>query len=543
MADEGGKPVRVLLLARAGEARQRLESALGEAGAELLRSVDPVDSDPGEILALRPGAVLVALEPAIEDALEGYDALLSDPGVLVMFDEAELAARREGWDAARWVRHLAAKLHGHQNVLPEGADSGDEAIPEPGALPVHDFDPEAIDQAMLDGVAQDLAAEVPRAEAFDAPTQDADEAATAADHGDAGEHADAPVDQPFAGLVAAEDMDWSSSAAVDGGLIDDPALAELLASSAAAQSRDVAAVEPPAWDLDEAFSLDAMAADTDTNTNESGDAPVEQAQEPSGDAAPLDPFPLASGLSLADDDAPLATRSDQGAIDLEALEARLGGLSLADEDDGPISTPERSAGVDLDALESRLGGLSLADPDSYGHGVLRGAVLVEAGLGGPDAVRQLLGGLGEAFERAVLVRLQLDGGRYERLVQQMQRASVLPVELAEAGGEAEGGKVYFLPPDIAVVEERSRLRFAAAQPDAAVGYDALPAGDSALVFLSGASADRVDRAMAMAGAGTLVLAQAPDSCYDAAAVNALVARGAVAAEPGDLAQALIDRWP
>ena len=198
--------------------------------------------------------------------------------------------------------------------------------------------------------------------------------------------------------------------------------------------------------------------------------------------------------------------------------------------------------IDLDALASRLDGLSLADPDSYGHGVLRGAVVVEAGLGGPDAVRQLLGGLDEGFGRAVLVRLQLDGGRYERLVQQMQRATSLPVALAESGASAEPGTVYFLAPDVAVVADRARLVFAAAG-DGSPQYAALPAQDSAVLFLSGAHAARVDEAMAMAAAGALVLAQAPPSCYDSVAVDTLVARGAPVAEPGDLAQVLLDRWP
>jgi len=31
----------------------------------------------------------------------------------VIYEEAALAATREGWDLARWMRHLAAKLHGH----------------------------------------------------------------------------------------------------------------------------------------------------------------------------------------------------------------------------------------------------------------------------------------------------------------------------------------------------------------------------------------------------------------------------------------------
>src|SRR3546814_2205406 len=91
----------------------------------LFRSLvaDPVSSDPGEAIASNPQAVLVALEPVVEDALERFDALLSSPDITVIFDEAELAAQRQGWDAARWVRHLSAKLHRHDDVLPPGADA------------------------------------------------------------------------------------------------------------------------------------------------------------------------------------------------------------------------------------------------------------------------------------------------------------------------------------------------------------------------------------------------------------------------------------
>src|SRR5690606_29424300 len=99
------------------------------------------------------------------------------------------------------------------------------------------------------------------------------------------------------------------------------------------------------------------------------------------------------------------------------------------------------------------------DPESYGHGPERGAVLVEAGLGGPDAVRQLLGAIPEAFPRAVIVRLQLDGGRYDRLVRQMERAAALPVVLATADAEATPGQIHFLPPELGLRRDRGRLVF------------------------------------------------------------------------------------
>src|SRR5690606_8910289 len=214
---EQGATVRVLLLARAGEARQRLEAALAEAGAELVAAVDPVDGDPAADRALQPAAVLVALEPAIEDALERYDALLSDPGVLVMFDEAEVAGRREGWDAARWVRHLAAKLNGHADVLPPGTEADVQVHPEPGALPERAFDPGSVDLVAMVDTAQDLSAEVPRASDFDPAPPEAP-ADPAGEGGGSG---------GFSGLLAAEDMDWSSGAGEALSLEDDPALAAL----------------------------------------------------------------------------------------------------------------------------------------------------------------------------------------------------------------------------------------------------------------------------------------------------------------------------
>src|SRR3546814_14743971 len=86
----------------------------------------------GGAMPSNPQAVLVALEPAGEDELERFDALLSSPDITVIFDEAELAAQRQGWDAARWVRHLSAKLHRHDDVLPPGADAEGDLQPSPG---------------------------------------------------------------------------------------------------------------------------------------------------------------------------------------------------------------------------------------------------------------------------------------------------------------------------------------------------------------------------------------------------------------------------
>ena len=137
---------RVALLARPGEACERLRAALREAGGDIVLEADPSTIDPQALRAAAVETVLVALDPAVEDALEKFDDVLSDRAIEVIFDEADLAARREGWDAARWVRHLSAKLHRHDDVLPPGREpDGDAPEGEIPAVEVSIDDVESLD--------------------------------------------------------------------------------------------------------------------------------------------------------------------------------------------------------------------------------------------------------------------------------------------------------------------------------------------------------------------------------------------------------------
>src|SRR5690606_21609549 len=124
---------RVALLARPGGACEKLQAALQQAGAEIVHVGDPTAGDVAALSAADPAAVLVALEPAVESALDGFDAVLQDPARIVIY--AEVAAAREGWDAARWARHLAAKLAGHGDVLPPGRENAADAAPASGVEP------------------------------------------------------------------------------------------------------------------------------------------------------------------------------------------------------------------------------------------------------------------------------------------------------------------------------------------------------------------------------------------------------------------------
>lgn len=331
---------RLVLLARAGTARDRTEAAIAEAGADLAAVLDPGSSHEEDVRAARPDAVLVILDAATEQVLDRFEGVLGDPELEVMFEDAEVAARREGWEAARWSRHLKAKLQGHQDVLPRARQA----------------------PAVDPGAAQD-----------------------------AGDAADA---------LFREDLE-------------------------SLQQR-----------------VDAMA-----------DVPRQR------------------------------------------------------------SVPARPLG----------------------------AVVVAAGVGGPDAVRRLLGGLLPGFPRPVVLRQRIEGGQYDKLVRQMQRASKLEVVLAQAGDGLTPGCVHVVPDGLDLQAAPAGLVFAPAQGEPA--FADLPAAESALLLLSGADPALVPRALALSLAGGLALGQSPENCFDPAASNALVARGGEAATIDKLPSRLLQRWP
>lgn len=386
----------VALLGRPGQARERLREALGLAGAHVVLEDEPSAVDVQMLRDAEPMALLVSLEPSIEDALEALEPAFNMPGVTVIFDEAELTVRRQGWEAQRWVRHLAAKLHGHTDVLPPGTESELSLQPEPGLV-----------------------------------------------------------------LASRQQSDLQ--------------LDQHLEAAAHALER---------------VPSDALFAH---------------------DAAP--PAVEASGLSLGDS-------STWGLVDDVAV----------------VTRPRVAA----DAPALSTGSLSLVELEHSGS--VTGAVLVMAGIGGPDAIRRLLAALPSAFPRAVLVRMPLDGGQYANLVRQMERVSALPVELAEVGQMIAPGRVYVLSDDVGVHQHAGVLA-CVAQPDPAGLIAALPPLDSGVLLLSGANQSLVEASLALAGQGGWLAGQSIDGCYDPAAAACLAQQGILTGDPAQLAQALAQRWP
>ncbi|WP_312318026.1 chemotaxis protein CheB [Stenotrophomonas sp.] len=435
-------PLSVALLARTGPARERLREALVQAGASVVLEEDPNTLEADTLRGAGAAAVLVALEPAIEEALERLDPVLASPALTLIFDEAELAARREGWEAQRWARHLVAKLHGHQDVLPPGSEQEGVVELEPG-LPV-------------------TPAEL---------------------------HADAPLD-----FHVREAFDAAPEVPADG-------------------------LYPAREGYSEPLSLEeALAA-------------MQAADVASAPVAPQPPAPPA--VPAAAPATPAAAVGHHSS------------WSLVDTDDAPAEAAPVAASPEAQetpAADIHTGGLSLVElePELPPSDAAPGAVLVLAGIGGPDALRRLLASLPAGLAVPVLVYMRLDGGRYGNLVKQMARVSALPVLLAESDQPVVAGNAYILPDDVGVGVQNRGLHFTADVEG--VQVSALPAPHSAVVMLSGADARLVDDALSLAVAGGWVAGQTGEGCYDPIAASAVVAAGMAAGDPPQIAAAIAERW-
>lgn len=89
-----------------------LREALVEQGARIVYEADLAGFAPAELVGASPDVVVVDLdEPSDDDLDRLYDTVEGGHPRLV-FNDSDASRALEGWDRARWARHLAAKLVG-----------------------------------------------------------------------------------------------------------------------------------------------------------------------------------------------------------------------------------------------------------------------------------------------------------------------------------------------------------------------------------------------------------------------------------------------
>ncbi|WHZ19296.1 MAG: hypothetical protein OJF55_001445 [Rhodanobacteraceae bacterium] len=261
---------------------------------EVVYAATAGEFDVGRMRDTRATAALVNLDDG--GWLDAIEAPLHAAGVTVVYNDPEISRGLDGWERARWLRHLVAKLRGSRDVDPPrpGAiaspapaaaeDAGAAAAPADAGLTALPLSPEEIETMTVDLVAEQEPAPAAAAEnvaAVNGAPADVmamdlaiDEAAASASKAGSGRSEIADAEPETHGLPAEPDADFSPEGALDvdtealSAMID-ARLAEPVVSSESSEVwRVAAAAEPSRVDTSagvEALAPSAAAARDDAN--------------------------------------------------------------------------------------------------------------------------------------------------------------------------------------------------------------------------------------------------------------------------------------
>jgi chemosensory pili system protein ChpB (putative protein-glutamate methylesterase) len=95
-----------------------VESVLSEMGASVVYRASVAQAERDALLNARPGITLINLDDCCDEHLDHVTSWLDAAHVPVVFNDADISRKLEGWARARWARHLAAKLRGSEDVDP-----------------------------------------------------------------------------------------------------------------------------------------------------------------------------------------------------------------------------------------------------------------------------------------------------------------------------------------------------------------------------------------------------------------------------------------
>ncbi len=125
--NDAQREVPIALLYQQAALNAHLKHALADLGAQVVYDAPAATFDRSALAASGARVVVVNLDPEVEQELEHIYELLEDDSLNVIFNDAEVSSRLEGWDQARWARHLAAKILGLPDTNPP-RPAGAEAV-------------------------------------------------------------------------------------------------------------------------------------------------------------------------------------------------------------------------------------------------------------------------------------------------------------------------------------------------------------------------------------------------------------------------------
>lgn len=111
-----------LLLGTADDAEELRDAASGD-GVRVVYESTIDNCAASELLATSPDVVLLNLPAALDEQSPLLEELAAVPGLRFIFNDASITSALEGWDRARWKRHLRSKLLNRPDDLPPRPES------------------------------------------------------------------------------------------------------------------------------------------------------------------------------------------------------------------------------------------------------------------------------------------------------------------------------------------------------------------------------------------------------------------------------------
>jgi chemosensory pili system protein ChpB (putative protein-glutamate methylesterase) len=476
---------------------EQLRSALQERGARIVHE-GPLAGVSRELLSSVDADVLVVnLDDEDDGALDRLDETLDGDRPRVVFNDGQASRRLEGWDRARWARHLAMKVLAIGDADPPRPPAPAEAIavavaPDPvaapAAAPVAPPQPEANEEARQAAASETLAAELEALLAAE-PAEIDETAGTGLNYA-AGEGM--PLHEGNFEPLATDDA--ASDAPADAVADSDAAQDTFDAAPASLPAElafDAIPTPPPADAPEPAFVADAP-SDAVAAPGDETDAPASGVVEPAEHAsfqldhlelAPIDQEPgrppvsaahppataaavahASDSWSLLDPDAPVAPvataveRAHPSEFGIHKLSAA--DYLAPDVDDSGESPIHPGMSLELVSLEEAIAPQHF-EP-SHEHemvldlpsSALPRLVVLGATTESTASVGEFLAALPADLRATVLHTQHLAGRPADALVEYFATQCALPVRLAEAGMRARAGEVIVVPSDRQVTLRR-----------------------------------------------------------------------------------------
>lgn len=496
--------IAVALLCGEGEFGDRLRESMASLGTPIVYEATLHALDCDALARSHANVVVVNLDAQNDADLDEVYSLLDDARYRVVFNDDEVSGGLTGWDQARWMRHLAAKILGDSDTDPP-RPAGAQAVPTP--IAANTASPAPHDDAQSAETGAELAATA--AVAVDAGTGAG--AAHLAAGGDTGssfaaspaELAGAPVD--MSDLDALIDGPHLLSAAPPWSALDDLATLATRDDAPNTENHAIDAVElsdfdgfaldfdddafnsftPPPLpaaadyfaepDLDvDVLDFDSIAASTDASAFDfEGGTDLHLDLDLSDAASPAE-APAAAPISTAADMAVpgVAFASNEWTLedvidDVTALPPVPEGLPafgieklraeefLAPDVDAnaahPFEVPQ-GLSLELIPLEEAVAPTSVGvasrenwlDPDAVQPKV-RHVWVLGASIGGPEAVREFLAALPRDYPALFLLAQHLGDEFVDMMAKQLAQATALTVRTPIHGARVGHGEVVVVP--------------------------------------------------------------------------------------------------